>query len=177
MICAMNTLAPTLPSPNTESVTPVALRPIGRTSGYSEETVGRLCEAIRRRGMSDTAAALSLGIARSTLSDWKRDYPELEDWLGMAREQFREAKLAVVDEAKTADGRPDWKAAAWSLAKAFPEDYGKVAPARRGGAVATAPALPTLPEVPEAHRELIAVLVQENEELRAELRELVPEGE
>ncbi|HEV7401307.1 MAG TPA: hypothetical protein VGO11_00190, partial [Chthoniobacteraceae bacterium] len=117
--------------------------------------------------MSDTAAALSFGIGRSTLSDWKREHPELEDWLEMAREQFRESKLAVVDEAKTADGRPAWKAAAWCLEKAFPADYGK---ARSGGAPASLPALPAPPEVPEAHRELIAVLIEENEELRAQLR-------
>ncbi len=49
----------------------------------------------------------------------------------MAREQYRDAKLAIVDEAKTADGRKDWRAAAWALAKAFPEDYGRsAAPAR-----------------------------------------------
>src|SRR3954454_13493652 len=47
----------------------------------------------------------------------------------MAREQYRESKLAIVDEAKTADGRPDWRAAVWALEKAFPEDYGRRAAA------------------------------------------------
>jgi hypothetical protein len=93
--------------------------------------VGRLCEAIRRRGMSDTKAALTLGVGRSTLSGWKKEHPELEEWLAMAREQFREAKLAIVDEATMRDGRPDWRAAVWALEKAFPEDYGKPARPRR----------------------------------------------
>ena len=87
--------------------------------------------AIRRCGMSDTAAASTLGIGRATLSGWKKEHPELEEWLAMAREQFREAKLAIVDAATTRDGRPDWKAAVWALEKAFPEDYGKPARPRR----------------------------------------------
>jgi hypothetical protein len=93
--------------------------------------VGRLCEVIRRRGLSDAQAALTVGISRATLGRWKRDHEELEDWLAMAREDYRETKLAIVDEAKTADGRPDWKAAVWALEKAFPEDYGRRATAAR----------------------------------------------
>ncbi len=81
--------------------------------------------------MSDTKAALTLGIGRSTLSGWKKEHPDLDEWLAMAREQFRETKLAIVDEARTRDGRPDWRAAAWALEKAFPEDYGKPARPRR----------------------------------------------
>src|SRR3954464_12963658 len=100
---------------------------VGRPCGYSEETAGRLCEVIRRRGMSDTAAAGVLGIPKQTLGRWMYQHPELKEWLGMAREQYREAKLGIVDEAKTGDGRPDWHAAAWALQKAFPADYGRAA--------------------------------------------------
>jgi hypothetical protein len=134
MILGMNSLA-TSDSSSTEAVTPVSPRPMGRPSGYSEETVGRLCEMIRRRGLSDGKAGLSLGISRPTLSRWKQEHAELADWLEMAREQYRDAKLALVDEAKTADGRADWRAAAWALEKAFPEDYG-----RRAAAAARPPA-------------------------------------
>ncbi len=109
---------------------------MGRPSGYSEEVVGRMCEVIRRRGLSDAQAALSAGVSRATLGRWKREHEELEDWLAMAREQYREAKLAIVDEAKTADGRPVWRAAIWALEKAFPEDYG-----RRAAAAPSAPAV------------------------------------
>src|SRR5215207_9202813 len=126
----MNTLASS-DSSGTEAVSPALPRRMGRPSGYSEETVGMLCEAIRRGGMSDTRTALTLGIGRSTLSGWKKEHPELEEWLAMAREQFREARLAIVDEATTRDGRPDWRAAVWALEKAFPADYGKPAQPRR----------------------------------------------
>jgi hypothetical protein len=40
---------------------------MGRPSGYSEETVARLWEVIHHRGMSDTAAALTLGRALDPL--------------------------------------------------------------------------------------------------------------
>jgi hypothetical protein len=165
-----------------------------------------LCTVIRRGGMSDTAAARTLGIAGATLSTWKKAYPDLDEWLAMAREQFREAKLAIVDEAKTADGRPNWRAAVWALEKAFPEDYGR--PARRReekrdepdwmasasvlakafpdeygdpnlagqpGARAGLPGPQGSPEVPAAAREMIAVLLEENEALRAQLNELISE--
>jgi hypothetical protein len=194
----MNTLI-TSESSAIDAVTPVSPRPMGRPSGYSEETVGMLCEAIRRRGMSDTAAALTLGIGRSTLSGWKKEHPELEEWLAMAREQFRESKLAIVDEAKTKDGRPEWRAAIWSLEKAFPEDYGKPPRPRWAGAgggmgwMASASVLENAfpdefggtrlagrpgagPGLPGPDRELVGALIEENEELRAQLRALIPES-
>ncbi|HEV7404359.1 MAG TPA: hypothetical protein VGO11_15570 [Chthoniobacteraceae bacterium] len=151
--------------------------------------------------MSDTAAARTLGIAGSTLWGWKKEHPELEEWLAMAREQFRESKLAIVDEAKTKDGRPEWRAAIWALEKAFPEDYGKPArprQARESGGMgweASASVLerafpeeygePGLAERPGAgpglpgphpDRELVGLLLEENEELRAQLRALIPES-
>lgn len=49
-------------------MTSVSPRPLGRTSGYSEETVGRLCEVIRRRGLSGGEAARGLGLPRQTFS-------------------------------------------------------------------------------------------------------------
>jgi hypothetical protein len=123
----------------------------------------------------------------------------------MAREQYREAKLTIVDEATTKDGRPNWRAAVWALEKAFPQDYGRPPRPRREaegsrpgwqaaasilenafpqeygdpaltGQQGAAPSLPAPQGVPEPHRELIAVLLEENEELRAQLNALVPEN-
>ena len=127
---------------------------------------------IRRRGLADAAAAQCLGMSRMTLWRWKQDHPELEEWLEMAREQYRESKLAIVDEAKTADGRPDWRAAAWALAKAFPEDYGRGAAAPRH-----APPAASFPDPDELGGPTLAefgALLEENEALLTQLISLLP---
>src|SRR4051794_26638271 len=92
---------PTTPSTATTSApaaTPAAAAPpppapqnTGRPTVCTNEFVSALCDIIRRRGLSDSAAAIRLGVPRNTLSDWKRKYPELALWLGRAREEFREA--------------------------------------------------------------------------------------
>jgi hypothetical protein len=82
----------------------------------------------------------------------------------MAREQYRDAKLGIADEATTEDDRPDWRAAAWALAKAFPEDYGRTAGAARQGALGMC----------KPDRAAMGALIEENEELRAPLRSLLP---
>jgi hypothetical protein len=46
----------------------------------------------------------------------------------MARGQYRESRLNIINEATTRDGRPDWRAAAWLLERIFPEDYGRRRP-------------------------------------------------
>jgi hypothetical protein len=93
----------------------------------------------------------------------------------MAREQFREAKLAIVDEATTRDGRPDWRAAAWALEKAFPEDYGKPAMAERPldrlkafgpGAGAAGPGWSGPAETRRLSREVVGGMIEENEQRR-----------
>jgi hypothetical protein len=163
MILGVNTFTSSNASV-TEAVMPVSPRSIGRPSGYWEETVGRLCELIRRRGVSDGKAGLHLGTSRPTLSRWKREHPELGEWLATAREQYRAAELGIADEATTEDGRPDWRAAAWALAKAFPEDYGRTAGAARQGALGMC----------KPDRAAMGALIEENEELRAPLRSLLP---
>jgi hypothetical protein len=137
---------------------------LGRPSGYSEEMVGRLCKMIRWRGLSDGKAGLSLGISRPTLSRWKQEHPELADCLEMAREQYRDAKLAIVDEAKTADGRSDWRAAAWALEKAFPEDYGRRAAAARPAEAQGFPPILQAPPKVTVSSEMQEIIRRINEE-------------
>jgi hypothetical protein len=139
MILGMHTPA-TSNSSGTEVVTSVSSRPLGQPSGYSEETVGRLCVVIRRRVLSDGEAARGLGIPRQTLSRLKQEHPEPEEWLAIARKQLPEAMLAFVNEAKTADGR-------------------RIGGRRRGR---WPKRRPTLADV--------GALIEENEALRAQLR-------
>ena len=158
---ALSTLTPV---PSDGSALAPRARP-GRPTGYSEEMVGRLCELIRRRGKSDAAAAAAFDIPKSTLARWKHEHPELAGWLAMAREQYRDAKLEIVDEAKTADGRPDWRAAAWALQKAFPEDYGPSAGKKREEEPKINPVTGCTREEEEAE---LARLIQEMEAERRE---------
>ena len=89
--------------------------------------------------------------------------------------QYRDTKLAIVDEAKTADGRPDWRAAAWALAKAFPEDYGRsAAPAAPGVAEGRFPDPEELLKMGGPTLADFGALLEENEALRTQLRSLLP---
>lgn len=105
-----------------------APRKVGRPSRFEEKTVAQLLEAVRRDGISDTAAARRQGISSSALSRWKQEDPILGPLLESAREEFREAQLAILREAMTAPGRSGWRAAAWLLERVFPGDYGKRSP-------------------------------------------------
>src|SRR5215203_3685991 len=97
----------------------------GRPTIKTADVIAILCNAIRCDGISDSAAADVAGIGVSTLSRWKKEDETLVIQLRAARAQYRSRKLKVIDEATTKDGRPDWRAAAWALEKAFPEDYGR----------------------------------------------------
>src|SRR4051812_41250105 len=101
---------PGTPTPQPAPTSAAAARGPGRPTACTNEAVQALCDVIRAKGLTDTSAALRIGIAASTLTDWKRKHPDLAIWLGRAREEFREAKLGIIDEATTSDGRADWRA-------------------------------------------------------------------
>jgi hypothetical protein len=94
-------------------------RQVGRPTKYNEETVARLCEALGD-GMSIKSGCVIAGIGVQTLSDWRREYPELEQRLTESRELFREKALQTIKKAIYQD---DWRAAAKALELIFPADY------------------------------------------------------
>jgi hypothetical protein len=59
----------------------------------------------------------------STVSRWKKENPDLAILLRSAREEFREAQLAIIMEKAHAGQATSWRAAAWLLERTFPEDY------------------------------------------------------
>jgi hypothetical protein len=63
---------------------------------------------------------LSHGISESTLSNWKEQYPELEQRLASAREQARQKVLARI---RTAGEAGEWRASEAFLRMSFPADY------------------------------------------------------
>ncbi len=111
--------------PENTTSTSTETRGPGRPKLYSEAAVERLCEIIRRLGLADSPAAVRAGLSASTLFRWKAEHDGLADRLSCAREEFRERQLAIIFQAATRDGRPDWRAAAWLLERVFPEDYSR----------------------------------------------------
>ena len=97
----------------------------GRPRLFDKVIIDSITGVIIRTGCSDSAAALFNNIGVSTLSRWKKEHPGITIKFGAAREYYRQAKLAMINDATHPDGRPDWRAAAWALEKAFPQDYGK----------------------------------------------------
>ena len=88
-----------------------------------------ICSFIRLTGLSDTAAAAMAGVKRSTLARWKQEDDEVELMLDQARAQYQAPRLAKIGETRLKDGQLDWRAQAWLVKFANPEEYGP--PSRR----------------------------------------------
>ena len=95
----------------------------GRPSGFSTESVAALCEIIRATGISESGAAGRANVHPSTVSRWKRDFPELAILLRSAREEFRAEQLDLILTTARAGHNGSWRAAAWLLERTFPQDY------------------------------------------------------
>jgi hypothetical protein len=89
----------------------------------NERMIHELCAVIRKTGVSDSGAAARVSLHPSTVSRWKKEIPDLAILLRSAREDFREAQLAIIEEAAQAGRATSWRAAAWLLERVFPEDY------------------------------------------------------
>src|SRR5882762_5877429 len=68
----------------------------GRPSGYSEKVIDMLRASIRQYGLSDSAAAERNGMSTTTISRWKKQYPEIGPRLKEAREECRGYYLDIV---------------------------------------------------------------------------------
>ena len=111
------------PAPATATAPAPAKPKGGRPSDYSSRTVDVLCGIIREKGISDSAAASMACLHPSTVSRWKREYPDLVIMLRSARELFRTRHLATILNKASAGEAGSWRAAAWLLERTFPEDY------------------------------------------------------
>src|ERR1700730_252672 len=80
---------------NGDSIDP---RQLGRPTKYNEETVTRLCDALAD-GMPIKSACTVAGIGVQTLSDWRKEYPELEQRVIESRELLREKALQTIKKA------------------------------------------------------------------------------
>jgi hypothetical protein len=82
-----------------------------------------LCAVIRETGVSDSGAAARVSLHPSTVSRWKKEFPDLAILLRSAREEFRMAQLEFIMASARAGHARSWRAAAWLLERTFPEDY------------------------------------------------------
>src|SRR4051812_43228703 len=57
----------------------------GRPNTYAPEKAEAIAGVIRTTGATDTKAAMSVGVAKATLSRWKREIPALVRFLNLAR--------------------------------------------------------------------------------------------
>jgi hypothetical protein len=85
--------------------------------------IDALCAVIRATGVSDSAAAAQVSLHPSTVSRWKKENTDFAILLRSAREEFRDAQLAVIMEKAHSGEATSWRAAAWLLERTFPEDY------------------------------------------------------
>jgi hypothetical protein len=97
----------------------------GRPTKFNEATIDRLCEALSR-GCSIKTACCVTGIGVTTLADWRREHPELEEQLTKAKEIAREKALQAIQDA----GQKDWRANAEWLKLAFVNDYRRASETR-----------------------------------------------
>jgi hypothetical protein len=61
---------------------------VGRPTKFNDATLDRLCAALAD-GMSIKSVCVVAGIGVTTLSEWREEYPELEDRLAESREFAR----------------------------------------------------------------------------------------
>src|SRR5260370_36149395 len=80
-----------------EGQLPLAKR-AGRPTKFNDATLDRLCAALAD-GMSIKSACVVAGIGVTTLSEWREEYPELEDRLAESRDiQARLPRFADGEE-------------------------------------------------------------------------------
>ena len=98
----------------------------GRPTKCTPETIEQFCRMVSR-GMPDGWAADALGIARSTVADWKvrggngeAPFSDFLEAYTRARHERRTVMLERVIEAT----ETDWKAAKWYLERQEREEFG-----------------------------------------------------
>src|SRR3954466_7058276 len=113
------------PSPDAPE-TPSGGAPRGRPSVYAPRIIDMVCGEIREHGLSDSAAAESVGMSSSTISRWKQQFPEIVPKLTQARQECRKYHLRNIQKHADSDkAGPSLRASMWILERVFPEDYAR----------------------------------------------------
>jgi hypothetical protein len=88
---------------------PTPARPSLRTP----ETAEKICAVIRENGLPDRAAAALAGLGSAALERWRQDDAGFASRLDAAREEFCNARLREIREARNPDGTLNQQAQAW----------------------------------------------------------------
>src|SRR3954470_3885562 len=111
------------PAPQGAETPAGASRGRGRPSGYAPRIIDMMCGDITEHGLSDSAAAESVGMSSSTISRWKQQFPELEPKLQQARQEGRKYHLRNIQKhADSEKAGPSLRASMWILERVSTED-------------------------------------------------------
>ena len=77
-------------------------------------------------GMSQRSIAHALGVSEQLMSKWVYRYEELSTEYRAARARGIATRLKAIRDSMSGgkDGNHDWRADAWMLARAYPEEWG-----------------------------------------------------
>lgn len=123
------------------TVTPrAAVRALGRPTKLTPDVWEAICKGVEG-GMSPSRSAILAGVSPKTLSDWRSENPEFSDAIDQAKARGIQTRVSNIDGAITREGTKDWRAQAWLLSKAAPEEFGdKVEHEHRGTVTLQVPA-------------------------------------
>jgi hypothetical protein len=111
------------PTPDASETPAGGGAPRGRPRVYPERVIEMICGPIREFGLSDSAAAESIGVSSSTISRWKQQFPELGPKLQQARFECRMLHLRNIQRHADSDKTTSLRASMWILERVFPGDY------------------------------------------------------
>jgi hypothetical protein len=90
------------------------------------EMVDRLCDAMETLGFMGAACARA-GISRSTVDEWVQRGKDGQEPFAAFADRWAQARAranaTLLDHVRGASASGDWRAAAWLLERAHPEEY------------------------------------------------------
>ncbi|HEV7404625.1 MAG TPA: hypothetical protein VGO11_16915 [Chthoniobacteraceae bacterium] len=135
-------------------------RPL-RLDELTPEVAKLICDVIRLDGLADHHAGALASVRRATLERWKAEDEGFALALELARAEFEWKLIQKINNARKADGTPDWRAQVWVLKNYSAE--GVVKPVRAAKpAAAAAQKCANLPETPAAPTAPTPGAVREN---------------
>jgi hypothetical protein len=102
------------------------IHPGGRPTLRTPETCQKLIEVVRT-GLPLKFAAASVGVTYEALNQWREKDPKFSKEVELARLASVKERWDLIQLAAAGNGETpgDWKAAAWSVERTWPADFGR----------------------------------------------------